>query len=712
MPDLEELTPSGGAAERALDDRTEGAAVPAETHDASPSSPRPSPTSLRMGGLEVTTASERLREIDAARGRDRRPALEDASAEPSSSGAHALESPHGKQKNAWLTKRNRRRRSADGGSRAVGSPRDDTAWGTPHFARDVSANADARMDGNDYGFATPMSRGRGYDADARPNADLDAQMDQWLRHTVERMPVRPDRVSGARGPLMNVAQVDDKTVDVTMTTSFRAHFSQPIAELAAGNMAQREAARAAALELPAPGDISAFGERETFDTFPGTPGVGETQGDAALVLGGRGGVTPGADGGRFGIASPDDYVSDAYGARASKALMLGDAAAAADVRAAAEWTIAPDELRLRERVAVGGFAEVFRATWNGTTVAVKQLLERGPDVVERLREEVLTLCRLRHPNLLLFMGWCADPPLIATEFMRRGSLHSILRANGGHLGAPRTHHAAVSVAKGMQYLHSRSPPILHLDLKSPNILVDDKWRVKIADFGLARARRNTLVSGRSGFHGTPEWMAPEMLRAEDYDEKADSYSYGVVLWELLAAQTPWNELHPMQVVAVVGYSDRRLTLPPEAKDFAQENLVTRAIADLFWECASKTPRTRPGFDEILERLERAPGMLLPGPELKERTGTTQTSRFTLREDVPDAKNVAPKRAKAPDVSGEASAASADGAAPLGARGVPAAGVEIEEITALEDAPSKRVSAVSADMKTRGEEYVVHEDEEA
>ena len=682
MPDLEELTPSGGAAERALDDRTEGAAVPAETHDASPSSPRPSPTSLRMGGLEVTTACA------------------------------PLESPHGKQKNAWLTKRNRRRRSADGGSRAVGSPRDDTAWGTPHFARDVSANADARMDGNDYGFATPMSRGRGYDADARPNADLDAQMDQWLRHTVERMPVRPDRVSGARGPLMNVAQVDDKTVDVTMTTSFRAHFSQPIAELAAGNMAQREAARAAALELPAPGDISAFGERETFDTFPGTPGVGETQGDAALVLGGRGGVTPGADGGRFGIASPDDYVSDAYGARASKALMLGDAAAAADVRAAAEWTIAPDELRLRERVAVGGFAEVFRATWNGTTVAVKQLLERGPDVVERLREEVLTLCRLRHPNLLLFMGWCADPPLIATEFMRRGSLHSILRANGGHLGAPRTHHAAVSVAKGMQYLHSRSPPILHLDLKSPNILVDDKWRVKIADFGLARARRNTLVSGRSGFHGTPEWMAPEMLRAEDYDEKADSYSYGVVLWELLAAQTPWNELHPMQVVAVVGYSDRRLTLPPEAKDFAQENLVTRAIADLFWECASKTPRTRPGFDEILERLERAPGMLLPGPELKERTGTTQTSRFTLREDVPDAKNVAPKRAKAPDVSGEASAASADGAAPLGARGVPAAGVEIEEITALEDAPSKRVSAVSAEMKTRGEEYVVHEDEEA
>ena len=214
-----------------------------------------------------------------------------------------------------------------------------------------------------------------------------------------------------------------------------------------------------------------------------------------------------------------------------------------------EWEMRPSDLRLLERIAVGGFAEVFRATWKGTMVAVKQLLERGPDVVARLREEALVLARLRHPNLLLFMGWCAEPPLIATEFMRRGSLHNILRRNGGPLSPPRTHHVAVSVARGMQYLHSRAQPILHLDLKSPNILLDDKWRVKIADFGLARVRRNTLFrSVQLPRH--PEWMAPEMLRAERYDEKADVYSFGVVLWELLSAQTPWNELHPMQVVAV------------------------------------------------------------------------------------------------------------------------------------------------------------------
>ena len=329
--------------------------------------------------------------------------------------------------------------------------------------------------------------------------------------------------------------------------------------------------------------------------------------------------------------------------------------------------------------------------------------------------EIKLLQELRHPHVIELVDCFPHKRNLNLVFeCCESDLEAVIKDKFLPLGTPEIKSYMQLTLRAVAYCHETW--VLHRDLKPNNLLIAPNGALKLADFGLARARRNTLVSGRSGFHGTPEWMAPEMLRAEDYDEKADSYSYGVVLWELLAAQTPWNELHPMQVVAVVGYSDRRLTLPPEAKDFAQENLVTRAIADLFWECASKTPRTRPGFDEILERLERAPGMLLPGPELKERTGTTQTSQFTLREDVPDAKrkNVAPKQTKAPaDKSpGEASAASADGAAPLGARRVPAAGVEIEEITALEDAPSKRVSAVSAEMTTRGEEYVVHEDEEA
>ena len=193
--------------------------------------------------------------------------------------------------------------------------------------------------------------------------------------------------------------------------------------------------------------------------------------------------------------------------------------------------------------------------------------------------------------------------MICTEFMRRGSLHTILKS-GNVLEPARNHAVAIAVARGMSYLHSRSPPILHLDLKSPNILVDEKWRVKIADFGLARMRQTTQVSAKSEFHGTPEWMAPEMLRAEDFDERADSYSFGVVLWELLTARKPWMDLHPMQIVAVVGYSERKLELPPEGVPAADHDF-TILLSDLFRACAQKDPTNRPLFPAILDALETA-----------------------------------------------------------------------------------------------------------
>ena len=91
------------------------------------------------------------------------------------------------------------------------------------------------------------------------------------------------------------------------------------------------------------------------------------------------------------------------------------------------------------------------------------------------------------------------------------------------------------VIRGMHYLHSFEPMIVHRDLKSPNLLVDKSFVVKVCDFGLSRMKRNTYLSSKTNA-GTPEWMAPEVLRNDDSDEKADIYSFGVILWELATMQ--------------------------------------------------------------------------------------------------------------------------------------------------------------------------------
>ncbi|MBA0580827.1 hypothetical protein Gorai_023028, partial [Gossypium raimondii] len=165
---------------------------------------------------------------------------------------------------------------------------------------------------------------------------------------------------------------------------------------------------------------------------------------------------------------------------------------------------------------------------------------------ERYKEflsEVAIMKRLRHPNIVLFMGAVTHPPnlSIVTEYLSRGSLYRLLRKPGVRevLDERRRLSMAYDVAKGMNYLHRRNPPIVHRDLKSPNLLVDKKYTVKVCDFGLSRLKANTFLSSKSAA-GTPEWMAPEVLRDEPSNEKSDVYSFGVILWELATLQQPWG----------------------------------------------------------------------------------------------------------------------------------------------------------------------------
>ncbi|KAJ0775261.1 putative protein kinase TKL-CTR1-DRK-2 family [Helianthus annuus] len=237
-----------------------------------------------------------------------------------------------------------------------------------------------------------------------------------------------------------------------------------------------------------------------------------------------------------------------------------------DINSAVDCEIRWEDLIFKEEIGNGSFARVYRGLWNGSDVAVKVYFgnQYSEKALQEYNKEIDIMKRLRHPNVLLFMGSvCSQDKLaIVTELLPRGSLYNVLHNCGQSLDIRRRLKMAADVARGMNYLHHRNPPIVHRDLKSSNLLVDKNWSVKVGDFGLSKLKHATFLSARSG-GGTPQWMAPEVLRNEPSNEKSDVFSFGIILWELVTQSVPWSNMNPLQVVGVVGFMDRRLDLPED-----------------------------------------------------------------------------------------------------------------------------------------------------
>ncbi|GMH31601.1 hypothetical protein Nepgr_033445 [Nepenthes gracilis] len=167
----------------------------------------------------------------------------------------------------------------------------------------------------------------------------------------------------------------------------------------------------------------------------------------------------------------------------------------------ADCEIAWEEITLGERIGLGSYGEVYHGDWRGTEVAVKRFLDQdfyGRSLAE-FGSEVCIMKRLRHPNVVLFMGAVTHPPnlSIVTEFLPRGSLYRLIHRPNNQLDERKRLRMALDAARGMNYLHNCSPVIVHRDLKSPNLLVDRNWVVKVCDFGLSRMKHSTFLSTRS-----------------------------------------------------------------------------------------------------------------------------------------------------------------------------------------------------------------------
>ncbi|OIV91780.1 hypothetical protein TanjilG_14359 [Lupinus angustifolius] len=261
-----------------------------------------------------------------------------------------------------------------------------------------------------------------------------------------------------------------------------------------------------------------------------------------------------------------------------------------------DYEILWEDLTIGEQIGQGSCGTVYHALWYGSDVAVKIFSKQySDDVIMSFRQEVSVLKRLRHPNILLFMGAVTSPQhlCIVTEFFPRGSLFRMLQRNAAKLDWRRRVQMALDIARGVNYLHHYNPPIIHRDLKSSNILVDKNWTVKVGDFGLSRLKYETFLTTKTG-RGTPQWMAPEVLRNEPSDEKSDVYSFGVILWELATKKIPWDTLNITQVTGAVGFMNHRLEIPED---------VEPQWACIIKSCWHSDSACRPTFEELLERLK-------------------------------------------------------------------------------------------------------------
>jgi len=255
-------------------------------------------------------------------------------------------------------------------------------------------------------------------------------------------------------------------------------------------------------------------------------------------------------------------------------------------------------VKILQRIGKGTFGEVFKGVWNATEVAIKFL--NSPSVIndqflQDFYKEVMIMRGCRHPNVLQFLGASTKPPniCIVMEYMPLGSLYKIIHDDSVKLELVMIRKMMIDAAKGMNYLHKSNPVIIHRDLKSHNLLVDENWKVKVCDFGLSRIIDTTDNNNMTAC-GTPSWTAPEILRNEQYYEKADVYSFGIVLWECITRQDPYEGMAPFQVVLNVGTKLMRPIIP-ESCPTAWVNLVTS--------CWSEVPSSRPSFDEIILLLE-------------------------------------------------------------------------------------------------------------
>lgn len=297
------------------------------------------------------------------------------------------------------------------------------------------------------------------------------------------------------------------------------------------------------------------------------------------------------------------------------------------------------------KIGGGGFGVVYKGVLrDGTCVAIKCLSAESKQGTKEFLTEIDMISNIQHPNLVQLIGCCVESGnrMLIYEYLENNSLASSLLGSKGKrvaLNWPQRVAICIGTASGLAFLHEEaSPPIVHRDIKASNILIDDNLHPKIGDFGLAKLFPENATHLSTRVAGTIGYLAPEYALFGQFTKKADVYSFGVLIFEIISGKSSSKSAFGVDLLVLVEWvwklrEEGRLLdiIDPELTEYSEAELLRFIKVALF--CTQSAPTQRPNMKQVIEMLSKQVNLnekLLTEPGVYRPHGSKRSTYGSLK----------------------------------------------------------------------------------